>query len=215
MDGVSQSRRIRSDYGVRSLDTRANMYIHDILTYPRSFSQSILKRLDIFKGATRAFLPEERDLVTAYEFMTGYGQSVEEARRVAVVLMQSLFHEYPYLRLIVEDRFMERADVVTPSPTQQRLAKLPTFFHQAEVYYVAAHDNSHGTNAISAVINEVIGIVPSVAAVGFVINSIAQDDEPRIMREMPNAVMEGFAENTTNILVSAYDGEGFLLWHRA
>ncbi len=191
-----------------TLDTRANAYIHDLLNYPASLSQRIVKQYNLEEGATTAFLAAHRPPADVYRFTAAWANMTNEPVQVATAMLTRLLCEEQHTFLVVEDRIHRRSDFSEP-PVPPALADLPVAFHGEEVYYILSHQHAA---MIARVVNALVGAVAPVAAVGFVVSlPMPSDWCPPL--ELTAHDLDLFAQHTHQIMVSAYDGESFLVWH--
>ncbi len=188
------------------LDTRAEAYIREVLDLPHSLTRLFCREQSLEGGSIAAFLPAALHDEQFYAFTEGGHAPLAVARQAAVLLLTHLLHADPSRLFVLEERFPTRSDVAASNGQSLR------WFYGDEVYTIVAHHQN--SSLIREAVDELVGMVPAVAVVGYVCN--VPPDAPVLQHppELTDADLAALARGVSHILVSAYDGEGFVLWSR-
>ncbi len=166
----------------------------------------LLSRLPLERGRALSFLPDSLDLgkISSHEesIFLKFGVRIHHSRSRIVKLI--IEHLQSSDRPIALFETMMRVGDDSPS-----MRRLPVVTHKQEVYFSIspAQANLQG-------IEEVITFArhyPLIGGLALLYNCI---EEFKVSREISPDQMEFIATNTLYIVFGAYDGEGYVVWHR-
>lgn len=197
-------------YSERVLDQRANAYLLEVVDYPTSFAQALLHQLDLQTGQIHTSLPVaalERDL---YDFESGGVASLPDLLGQAVRAVQQFLAGDVRRVFLVEYRGAQRNDPwIIPCDL-----RLPIVFAGADVYFLLCHNDAHHRDVLELALRRALGVMPPRMAIG--VGACLPTPLAPIERlaEIEQEFLHAVATHACWLLVSAYDGEGFVLWSR-
>jgi len=243
--GVQQPKPDKIDYSYKKivLDDRAVKYIagklddlSNIKNYDNGkddtvkfegkvLAKLILESVDLKQGAIYAILPNKIPLKQVYKFENGGIISLSDADRANTTLIEggvmvptpnNFSRLYPVIKEHLKANaqniciFIDAMSNADDKCMQEEQTDLFTF--QNNVYWYVTAANAEEDKIKTARGNS------SDAWIGFlgVLTSAEKIEIPPFdKRELTAEELEAFAKNTNKIVISAYDGESFLIWEKS
>ncbi len=191
-----------------ALGEPGTLYIHECLKYGKNLGRLLLTVLGRERGRVTALVPPDIDFEKMPNLMSdfrGYVTQIGGTLTCLVELTQEFLLEDPNHVCIIEDTIIRREDRVISS------LDLPILFLGSDVYYFLStehRDDLEGIRGVLATLdaNRVTGVMTSLPT-GRSPFEDRQEMTPQDVNEL--------AERSQMIVVDAYDGGGYLIWHRS
>ena len=209
------------------LEPRAIKYIRECLGYGLTLSRYILENLDLDTGQVITAFPEDANLETIdrYEYGGILPTAPEsEWRRVTgkdgrrfIMVPKYPFVSYPVsiIRSFLESDtgqiciFEEAMHKPSDPALQRRKSHFVTL--QDEVYHLLT-GREYSDKDIEQTIKEVGYDHPPL--IGALASLPSAEDTSSIKKRITSDILIVLAKRTEKIIVGAYDGEGYLIWHK-
>jgi hypothetical protein len=192
------------EYTEYIFDKRANEYFVSALSYGHELDQQLLKKLDIDRGEIAAYLPRDYENRNIYQFSGGGIAKRDHSIECIISTIQDHLIAKGNNVCLIEDALSLPLD---DFEKQQGVAVLS---FQNEVYFYLENKYTH-KNIIEYALTE--AEQPNFFVC--ILTSKPSDDFMSIQDvSISNDKIEGLAIRTEKIILGAYDGEGYLIWHK-
>ena len=207
-------------------EPKAVAYIREHLGYGHTLSSYFLEKVDLQTGYVTTGLPGNANLEKVYNFKYGgilptapeseWRRVIGKDGRKFVMVPTPRFFSYT---VEIISSFLKGGagricilENATNKPTDPVLQKYQSIIwtHQDEIYHILGRED-YSNKEIEKIINEAealwtfVGFMTYMPSKEFLISS---------RYEIPLEELKALAERTEKVIVGAYDGEGYLIWHR-
>lgn len=195
-------------YNEITLTKDANTYLVELLRRGKTFAQVLLNQLDLTNGPVSTLLPSNCDLTVATHFNRGGITNREESLTFLSKQLKNFLQKEDN-RLCIFEHALAR-----PNDPFLTKIKRPYFTFDDEVYMYLT-SNQASQSEIRETITHAgpdylfIGAMTSFARQGC--SNINSGD---LGSSQTYDTLQRWATNTEKVIAGAYDGEGFLIWHR-
>ncbi len=193
----------------------ASFYTKEVLAQGRTLSHLIDKHSNLAEWQAVSFVPENLPDAAMNNFNFGSNLPSEVIRKAVSEWVVELLTDCSYPALIVENALAQ------PSDLWLSTTRVNTIVFENEVYHYCAipeTEAAHTKDALSEIVLKTITTAENAypPVVGVV---SARSDRLRVRSEGQFSVLQReelvtIATNACHIIVGAYDGEGYLVWHR-
>jgi hypothetical protein len=182
------------------LTTKAIAYIRECLTDGQKILSRSLQELPVERGNIIAFLPDDSSPFLRMEFHTGGITSLRETKKPLIEFIANFLDKGRNCYLILENA------LALPSDGWLKKKQLSVFFCENTV----CHFLKSGYNAPNTISDLIREADTAYLTVGIL--TCAEDIEIQVRQEVSPESLEILVKRAEHILVSAYDGESFLIW---
>jgi hypothetical protein len=197
------------------LDSRGLDFMKSSLVGPHGLSLLLGSKVATERGTTRAYVPEFVPDERAYDFHVGVatlalrsqvrsgvsGRPAKTPNRAIADLVSSVLGQNRGALCLVEDWLLGPSD---PGIQESLSSGTPIVFNRNDVYYyLLAHDP---WEKVLDTLDE--------ADLGKLVGVISVDSFPELVSgtEISSGLLDVITRGATLIFVTAYDGEGFVIW---
>jgi len=192
-----------SRYLEHDLGTAGLTYLRQCLDGGKVLSHLLLRDVDLSAGSTTTYLPAGLDVADLHDFSQGGKASLGRTRRwVTGALAKSLSAIGPSGLVLLEHDLAMAGD-----PWLKRRGLRWAAFRD-DVYFVCAFTDSR------ADINETLSHMAAQVVRGAAAR-VPRELLPGSGNVLAPRLIEAVAKETRLIVVSAFDGEGYVLWNKA
>lgn len=197
-------------------NTVASFYTKEVLAQGHTLSHLIAKHFDLMEWQAVSFVPEDLPDAAMNKFNFGSNLPSKVIRKAVSDWVVELLTGCSYLALIVENALAQPSDLWLSS------THVNTIVFENEVYHYCSIPEAEAVqtkDTFSEVVSKTITTAENAypPVVGVV---SARNDRLCVRPEGKFSVLEReelvtIATNACHIIVGAYDGEGYLIWHWA
>ena len=185
-------------------DKRANKYFVNVLKYGHELDRQLLKHIDIYRGEITAYLPKDNEKLNIYQFGGGGIAKRNSSIECIIGTIEKFLKGGGNNVCLFEDALS------TPDDQFEKRNGVAILAFQDEVYF---YIESVGVNK-----ERIEYALTEAEQPNYFICALSSKPTEDFLNINNSSIsidkIEKFARRTEKIILGAYDGEGYLVWHK-